>query len=61
MNHINKIVEVANPMYGICKLDVDRVIALVPEKNMLLFERAYWVLNDKDFNKVSEVWHKLKA
>lgn len=48
-------------MYGICKLDVDRVIALVPEKNMLLFERAYWVLNDKDFNKVSEVWHKLKA
>lgn len=43
-----------------CELDVERVIALVPKENKLLFEYTFWILNDEDFKKVSEVWHKLK-
>ncbi len=57
---MNKTVRVTEPHYGVCWLDVDRVIALVPEKNMLVFEQVYWTLSKEDFNKVSEVWHKLK-
>ncbi len=57
---MNKIVSVTHPNYGKCELDVERVIALVPTKNILLFEYTFWILNDEDFKKVSEVWHKLK-
>ena len=57
---MNKTVLVREPHYGVCWLDVDRVVALVPEKHMLLFENVAWTLNKEDFNKVSEVWHGLK-
>lgn len=59
---MNRIVRVAkhNPYLVECELDVERVIALVPSENKLLFEYAVWILNDGDFKKVSEVWHKLK-
>ena len=57
---MNSIVTVTTSYYGVCKLDVNRVIALVPEKRMLLFESTYWILNQEDFDKVSEIWHKLK-
>ena len=35
---MKKVVLVTEPHYGICWLDVERVLALVPEKNMLVFE-----------------------
>jgi len=57
---MNRIVTVTFDPYGECEVDVERVIALVPNKNKLLFEYAVWTLNDEDFKKVSEVWHKLK-
>ena len=57
---MNKTVLVTESHYGICWLDVSRVIALVPEKHMLLFESVFWTLSKEDFNKVSEIWHKIK-
>ena len=58
---MNRIVKVDEFHYGECELDVERVIALVPKKRMLLFERAYWELKQEDYDRVSEVWHKLKS
>lgn len=57
---MNRIVKVNEMHYGTCELDVDKVIALVPRRHMLLFDSTYWVLDTKDFDFVSEVWHKLK-
>ncbi len=57
---MNRIIKVTESHYGECELDVDRVVALVPKKRMLLFEDTYWILNPKDFDRVSEIWHKLK-
>ena len=58
---MNRIIKVDEFHYGECELDVERVIALVPKKRMLLFERAYWELKQEDYDRVSEVWHKLKS
>lgn len=58
---MNRIVKVAkHNSYMECELDVEKVIALVPNENKLLFEYTFWTLNDEDFKKVSEIWHKLK-
>ena len=57
---MKKTVLVTEPHYGVCWLDVERVIALVPKKNMIVFEHVTWILSEEDFNKVSEIWHKLK-
>lgn len=54
-----RIVRVSESHYGECELDVRRVLALVPKKRMLLFENTYWILNQEDFDKVSDVWHSL--
>ena len=58
---MNRIVSVTKhyPLM-VCELDVERVIALVPNENKLLFEDTFWTLDDEDFKKVYEVWHKLK-
>lgn len=58
---MNSIVTVITPYYGECELDVNRIIALVPEKRELLFESTYWILNQEDFDKVYELWHTLKG
>ena len=57
---MERIVTVKEQSYGIVELDVDKVIALVADKRMLLFEYAYWVLDKEDFDKVSTIWHELK-
>jgi hypothetical protein len=54
-----KIVSVNHTRYGKTELNVERVIAVVPEKNMLLFEDVYWVLSEEDFDKVYEEWKEL--
>lgn len=58
---MNSIVTVTTPCYGECELDVNRVIALVPEKKLLVFESIYWKVSQEDFDKVSELWHTLKG
>ena len=57
---MKKTVLVNVPYYGPCWLDVNRVIALVPDKHWLLFEGVRWELSEEDFKKVSNIWHKLK-
>ena len=57
---MERIVTVKEPHYGVVELDVEKVIALVPDKNMLLFESVYWKLDKEDFDRVSDVWHGLK-
>lgn len=54
-----KIVSVNHKTYGKTELNVERVIAVVPEKNMLLFEDVCWVLIEEDFDKVYEAWKDL--
>jgi len=44
---------------SLCWLNVDRVIALVSSKNMIIFEAVTWTLSEKDFNKVKDLWFKL--
>lgn len=46
--------------YGPCWLDVNRVIALVPDKHWILFENVRWELDSNDFKKISDIWHQLK-
>ena len=53
-------VEVQSPCYGICVLDVERVIAIIPEKRWILFESVYGKLDKENFDKVAEVWRRLK-
>ena len=54
------IVKLKHPHYGEVELNVDRVIAVVPEKHQLLFEDVYWPLAPEEFAKVYEVWNKQK-
>ena len=58
---MNSIITVTAHNHGECELDVSRVVALVPRRKELLFESTYWKLNDADFDRVSELWHKLKG
>lgn len=54
------IVKLKHPRYGDIELNVDRVIAVVPESHQLLFEDVYWPLESEEFDKVYEVWNKQK-
>lgn len=58
---MNRIITVTELHYGKCELDASRVIALIPRRRQLLFEDTYWDLNQEDFDRVSELWHKLKG
>lgn len=58
---MKKTVLVNVPQYGPTWLDVGRVIGLVPNKRMVLFEFVYWTLDKEDFTKVSNIWHQLKG
>ena len=42
-----------------CWLNVDKVIAIVRSKNMIIFEAVTWTLSEEDFNKVWDLWFKL--
>lgn len=53
-----KIVKLNHSVYGNIELNIDRVIAVVPEKCLLLFERYCWNLEPHEFAKVYEVWNK---
>ena len=57
---MSNIVKLNHPRYGEVELNVDRVIAVVPKKHQLLFEEVYWPLEPEEFDKVYEVWSKLK-
>lgn len=53
------IVEINHPIYGRTELNVERVIAICPEINTLLFENIKWNLSEQDFNKVASIWRDL--
>ena len=57
---MERIITVKESHYGVVVLDVDKVIALVPDKRMLLFESVYWILDQDDFVMVSDIWRELK-
>jgi hypothetical protein len=52
----SRIVEVEHPRYGLTKLDVAHVIALIPDKFEIVFEMTVWPLNVEDYKKVEKVW-----
>ena len=54
---MEKFVQVDHPHYGLVVLNVERVIAVCLEKRWLLFEDAYWQLNQEDFDKVCKAWY----
>ena len=58
---MKRVITVTESHYGECELDVEKVIALVPKRSMLLFESTYWKLSDEDFRKVAEIWRELKS
>ena len=51
---------VEHPNYGDVELNVDRVIAVSPEKHILIFEEVLWHLDAENFAKVYEVWKGTK-
>lgn len=52
------IIEVKHPTYGKTELNVERIIAICPEKKLVLFEDVYWPLSEEDFNKVADAWRE---
>lgn len=57
---MNKIITVYS-QYGICELNVEKIIALVPKDYKILFEFTYWILEPDDFYKVSKLWHEINS
>ena len=49
-------VNVEHPRYGETEVNVERVIAVIPEKRRVLFEDVYWDLDDKNFKKLYQAW-----
>lgn len=56
---MRKIVKLNHPLYGKIELNIDKVIAVVPEKHQLLFEAVRWDLKPEEFAKVYEVWQRI--
>ena len=52
----SRIVTVNHKKYGITKLDVSHIIALIPEKFGVVFEMTVWILDEDDYNRVDEAW-----
>lgn len=52
------IIEVNHPDYGKTELNVERVIAICPQKRWILFENVYWSLSQADFDKVAKAWRE---
>lgn len=49
-------IEVNSSKYGITELNVERVIAVIPDKCRVLFENVYWDLDEKNFNILYKAW-----
>lgn len=56
---MKKILKVNDSFYGETEVNIERIVALVPNKKQILFEGVAWTLNEDDFNKVSDAWHEL--
>jgi hypothetical protein len=54
---MKKILKIKDSFYGDTELNIERILALVPNKRQILFEGVAWTLNEDDFNKVSDAWH----
>ena len=56
---MGKILKIKDSFYGETEVNIERIVALVPNKKQILFEGVAWTLNEDDFNKVSDAWHEL--
>ena len=59
IDSMRRIVKLNHPLYGKVELNIDKVIAVVPEKHQLLFEAVRWDLAPEEFAKVYEVWQRI--
>jgi hypothetical protein len=57
MKHI---ITVNHKTFGEVELDIDRIIAIAPKNNGIIFENTVWKLDDDDFEKVRDAWNQLK-
>jgi len=53
------IVEVNYPDYGKTELNIDRIVAICPQKRCILFDSVYWPLSQDDFDKVAKAWRAM--
>lgn len=55
---MTKIVNVLvdKPMYGNTELDVERIVAVIPDQRRVLFENLIWELDQENFDKVYIAW-----
>ena len=58
--------KVKSPDYGLTELNVERVIAVIPDKRRVLFENVYWDLDKENFEILYDAWkekllHKFKV
>lgn len=51
-------VEVNQPNYGKVELNVSKIIAVVPQRRMLIFECVVWYLSQEDFDRVYKAWKR---
>jgi hypothetical protein len=51
-------VEVNRPNYGKVELNISKIIAVVPQRRMLIFECVVWYLGQEDFDRVYKAWKR---
>ena len=57
-----RIIKIDYPAYGgEVELDIDRVIALAPKINSLIFEDTIWKLTKNEFEKAANLWRQYKG
>ena len=49
-------VNVTHPNYGVTEVNVERIIAVIPDKRMVLFEDVYWDLDKENFEVLYKAW-----
>ena len=49
-------VKVAHPSYGITEVNVERIIAVIPNTRRVLFEDVYWELDKENFEVLYKAW-----
>lgn len=49
-------VNVTHPNYGVTEVNVERIIAVIPDKRRVLFEDVYWDLDKENFEVLYKAW-----
>ena len=51
-------IKVACPDYGVTEVNVERIIAVIPDKRRVLFEDVYWDLDKENFEILYKAWKR---